>query len=400
VAAGWLRRERATLDRRPEVIPAEVLPLFDDPFVRTCDLYEAFVDRVVLQILDRIGAAAALDGFATAPEAVAGLGLEPDRAVVPLEWLLRRAAAAGAVEVADGAVSPLRFRSAGFRAAEDPAEIRRLQERHDPCALPAYDLVEVAAAAYPEFLRGEVEGTEVLFGPDRMGLWADYFSNSNPLYAVNNRVGAAAAARWAPAPLRTVLELGGGLGSAGVALLEALESAGRIGELERYRFTDVAMPFLRRGQRAVSGVLADRAELQMGRVDLDRPLVGQGVPPDSCDLVWAVNTIHVARDLPAALAGVREVLRPGGMLVFAECVRPFPRQPVEPELVFQLLDSFRAPELDPELRPNGGFLTPEQWRRLLGVAGFEDVRTSPDVERVRELYPAFYVGAIGAVRPA
>lgn len=396
----WLSRERVPLDRRPEVIQAELLPLFGDRFVRTCDLYEAFVDRVVLQVLERVGAAAVIDRFASAPEAVARLGLEPDRAVVPLEWLLRRAAAAGAVEVADGAASPLRFRAVGFRAAEDPAEIRRLQESHDPDALPAYDLVEVAVAAYPEFLRGEVDGAAVLFGPDRMGLWAEYFSNRNPLYAVNNRVGATAAVAWAPAPLRSVLELGGGLGSAGIALVEALDAAGRLGELERYRFTDIAMPFLRRGHRAVGGALADRAELEMGRVDLDRPLADQGVPPGSCDLVWAVNTIHVARDLPAALVSIRDVLRPGGMLVFAECVRPFPRQPVEPELVFHLLDSFRAPELDQELRPNGGFLTPELWRQLLTGAGFEEIRACPEVERVRELYPAFYVGAIGAVRPA
>ena len=56
--------------------------------------------------------------------------------------------------------------------------------------------------------------------------------------------------------------------------------------------------------------------------------------------------------------------------------------------------------LHPVYRPNGGFLTPEQWAGALEAAGFADVRCLPDLPRLRERFPMFYVAAIGATRPA
>ena len=50
-------------------------------------------------------------------------------------------------------------------------------------------------------------------------------------------------------------------------------------------------------------------------------------------------------------------------------------------------------------RPAGGFLTAEQWRGAIEAAGFADVRFLPDILRVRERVPDFYVAAIGATRP-
>jgi hypothetical protein len=34
------------------------------------------------------------------------------------------------------------------------------------------------------------------------------------------------------------------------------------------------------------------------------------------------------------------------------------------------------------------------------TAGFVDVRILPDIDRIRDCFPAFCVGAIGATRPA
>jgi hypothetical protein len=71
-----------------------------------------------------------------------------------------------------------------------------------------------------------------------------------------------------------------------------------------------------------------------------------------------------------------------------------------PEFVFNLLETFRSPRLHPSYRPNGGFLTPEQWTEALEAAGFRDVRLLPDIMRIREEFPGFCVAAIGATRPA
>ena len=77
-----------------------------------------------------------------------------------------------------------------------------------------------------------------------------------------------------------------------------------------------------------------------------------------------------------------------------------PDQPVYVEFIFNLMESFRAPLLDPRFRPNGGFLTPEQWSAALEAAGFSAIRFLPDLPRLREHVPVFFVAAIGAIRPA
>jgi hypothetical protein len=106
----------------------------------------------------------------------------------------------------------------------------------------------------------------------------------------------------------------------------------------------------------------------------------------------------VAHDLAFTLGQIREALCPGGALVIAECVRPFLGQPVYTEFVFNLLEAFQQPLLVPEWRPNGGFLTPEQWTAALHENGFRDVRWLPDIPLLRDAYPALVVAAIVARR--
>jgi SAM-dependent methyltransferase len=246
-------------------------------------------------------------------------------------------------------------------------------------------------------LRGEITGESVLFGPDRIGAWADYFSNDNPLYAISNTIGAVACDAALPAGSCSILELGGGLGSGGSALLSRLRANGRLGRVASYRFTEVAVPFLRRAQRTLSAGFPE-VPLAFAVLDMDKPFAPAGVAPQSFAVVHGVNTLHVASDLAFTLGQIRDALVPGGSIVISECVRPFPDQPVYVEFVFNLLESFRHPVLDPVWRPNGGFLTPEQWAAALTANGFRDVRFVPDVTAIRHVYPSFVVAAVVASR--
>src|SRR5207249_4990523 len=100
---------------------------------------------------------------ASAAEVVVRLGLEPRRALVPIDWILRRLTARRTVEeVGVGR----RFRSRGVRALPDAAPVREAQQRHDASWLPSYTLAETVAQDYPAFLRGEIGGEEVLFAAD------------------------------------------------------------------------------------------------------------------------------------------------------------------------------------------------------------------------------------------
>ena len=285
--------------------------------------------------------------------------------------------------------------SARFRAAKplpslDPEEILAAQAANDERCLPSYRIAAMAAERYPAVLRGELTGEQALFDAEGVVAWSKYFSNANPLYAISNAIGAVAAARALAARPGPVLELGGGLGSGAEALLERLDAAAA----PSYRFTEISPLFMRRAERSLRARFADRG-LEFGALDIDRPF---GVAPGAYALVYGVNVLHVARDLAATLAEVRAALAPGGALVISECVRPFAGRPVYVELAFNLLASFRDPILVPGWRPNGGFLTPEQWTQALAANGFTDVRVYPDIGAIRETFPLFVVAAVTARR--
>ena len=195
-----------------------------------------------------------------------------------------------------------------------------------------------------------------------------------------------------------MVEIGGGSGSAALAVAERLARDGALSRIRRYVFTEIVPTFLRRAERTIrSRWPALAAEFR--KLDMDRNFAAQGVEPASADVVYAVNTVHIARDLAAALARIRETLRPGGVAVFSECVRPFEGQPIYVEFVFNFLENFTGVATDPATRPNHGFLTPENWRRSLAAAGFEKPEILPDVENLAKHYDAFFVAAVSARRP-
>lgn len=379
-------------------LPPALAPSFGPRFTRSSALFDEFVFRLTLRIFCETGLAAAVADWSSAGDAIARAGLEPGRAAVPVSWMLRHLCRRGLLTGARADREP-RFRADQALPPLDPAPLLAEQREHDPTCLPSYVLAEAAARDYPGFLRGQVTGEEILFAPTRLPLWVGYFSNDNALYAVNNQVGAVAVERWMPRGAGTVLELGGGLASGAAALLAHLANAGRLGDLQEYRFTELVPAFLRRGQRLLQEAVRDGPRMTFAPLDMNRSFAEQAVGPASAAIVYAVNTLHVAHDLAFTLGEIRRTLAPGGQLVVSECVRPWPADTLYPEFVFNLLQTFRSPRLHPGYRPNGGFLTPEQWTDALQAAGFRDVRLLPDVTRIRDDFAGFHVAAIGAIRP-
>jgi SAM-dependent methyltransferase len=374
-------------------LPRPLVPVFDARFARSNALCDEFVFRLTLGLFRDTDLGKPLADWCTVEELMRRTALDPGRAAVPVSWMLRHLAGRGALEQ-DGP----RFRATALHAL-DAASIAAEQREHDARCLPSYVLAETAAREYPAFLHGGPTGEQILFAPSRLPLWTSYFSNDHVLYAVNNRVGAVAVDAWLPRRPATILELGGGLASGTAALLEQLDTAERRADLETYRFTERVPAFLRRGQRLLEERFASWP-LTFAALDMNQPFTAQGVTPECVSLVYAVNTLHVAADLAFTLGEVYRVLEPGGQLILSECVRPRSGDTLYPEFVFNLLESFRSPCLQPPHRPTGGFLTPEQWAGALEAAGFADVRILPDIIRIRKEFAGFYVAAIGATRPA
>jgi SAM-dependent methyltransferase len=377
--------------------------IFDDRFVRSCELFEEYVGRLAIRVIRATGLEAAARESGTAADLAARAGLDLERSKAPVAWLLSTLAARGVLTrvPADGASNEAsdHFVLAAPLPELDAAAIAHEQEAHDPACLASYRLADRVAALSPDVLRGRVNGEEALFAPDQFGAWIDYFSNDNPLYAVSNRIGALAAERALPREGggATVLEIGGGLGSATAALFDRLDATGRAASIGAYRFTEVAPSFLRRGQRGLAARLPG-APITAARLDMDRPFAEAGIEPGSVALVYGVNTLHVARDLEFTLAEIRRALAPGGTLVLSECVRPFADRPIYVEFLFNLLESFRSPRLVDPWRPHGGFLSPEQWTAGLAACGFRDIAVEPDIARVRDRVPACVIASISAAR--
>src|SRR3989441_685125 len=193
---------------------------------------------------------------------------------------------------------------------------------------------------------------------------------------------------------------GGGLGGGAAALLDGLRRAGRWPDIREYRFTELVPFFLRRGQHTLQTRFPEASFLKFGSLDMNRSFEEQGVAPGSLSLVYAVNTLHVARDLDLTIRGIFHSLAPGGRLVASECIRTTPAQAVYIEFIFNLMETFRSPVLHPTYRPNGGFLTPEQWLGAMKAGAFADVVVLPDIAALRGRFPDFNVGAVGATRPS
>lgn len=384
---------RSGRDERAALYPPELLAYFDDAFTTSFDLFEEYIARQALAVFRSTGLEAACRSEASVTEAIARAGLAPAIARVPAAWILEMVAAPGWIRRTHN--GEVRYRIEKPLPDLDPDEVRTTQELQDAACLPAYDIAALAASHYPAVLRGEISGEQALFGGEGIVPWVKYFSNDNPIYAVSNIVGAIAAAQALPPGPTDILEVGGGLGSGAEALLDELGR--RSISVASYHLTDISPLFLKRAQRNVSG-RHPQVPLSLGQLDIDRPFSGQSIARDAYSLAYGVNVLHVARDLAATLQELRGVLRRDGLLVMAECVRPFAGKAFHLELVFNLLSSFRDAVLVPAWRPNGGFLTPEQWRTALQANGFDDVRVFPDIEAIRDDYPSFVSAALIARR--
>jgi SAM-dependent methyltransferase len=361
--------------------PLAAAGLSPDPFDpvqdRACKLVDLYTLHVAIDLLRELADPVLLAAGASADDLFAKGGYTA--AFRPaFGWLLARAAAGG-VDVR----APL--------PRTDRAAVRAACLATDPSYVPAFTLMDEAAALYPRVARGEVSGDRALLM--KASLWVAYFDNRNGYYALNNRVVAAAVAARAArvGPVR-VLEVGAGLGSASEAVLA------RLAAVERYHVTE-PLPFFRKRAERTLRAAHPGLPLEFGAVDVNGSWAAQGVRAAGQTFVVGVNVFHLAHNLVATLREAFEALEPSGWLVAGEAIRPEPHACVGAELPFQILQSYLAVETDPELRPTPGFLTAEGWAEALRRAGFSEIELVPDAARLRELWEGAITAAVCGRRP-
>ena len=385
---------RAKLDGMPEKLanelPGEAWSQlregFSRPFLALHLAAELYTARVALALALDLGWEAKLREGTDAEAILLDL---PEQCRIPVTWMLGFLADQGLLAREGG-----RVRLEG-EPQTDLAEIRAFAADEAGAGMATFDLLDHVREVIPPFFTLGKPGEPLLFDLTTFPLWLAYFRNDNPIYRPNNLLPVMALRDRLPESAR-ILEIGAGSGSFLLLLHEDGQAKGYLPRIASYRFTDVAQAFLRRAQRELVAEMPGLA-LSFGTFDLNSDFTAQGLEDGAFDAIVGVNVLHVAKDLPRVLAGLRRKLRPGGLLAFGECLKPSLDEPIYLEFLFNFMDSFRGVTLDPELRPMHGFLTPEHWETLLARAGFREIRIYPDIRAIMDTVPDFFVGGFGAL---
>ncbi len=230
-------------------------------------------------------------------------------------------------------------------------------------------LTALCVGHIPAVLRGERASTEVFFGDGMTYMEAVFRDNPNADF--HNALCAAFVANWVPRRLaRTapqeplaILEVGAGTGGTTSALLPVLDPYG--GRLT-YAYTDISVRFRRIGRKQFS---EGRPWLGFGLFDIERDAPQQGYALASLDLIVAANVVHASRDIGRVLHGLRQLLKPGGVLLLNEMTALMSYTTV----TFGMLGGWWAFEDAKRRIPFTPLLSPEGWTYALLEAGFDDI---------------------------
>jgi SAM-dependent methyltransferase len=387
--------------RASELLSEYPADLFTERLHRSIELTHRYALELSVQVLDRLGLRPHLRVWQGVDELSERCSLQPGFRTA-LRWLLEQGGALGWLET-DSALAPAsparRYRIADTSWSPDLAQLRSAALAMGAGNAATLDLLDHAASIYPAVARGELSADRALLAPETIELWLTYFDNVNPAYAVNNWVGGfAAASRLANRSRFTVLEVGAGAGSGTDVLLRLLEERGLAPALARYVVSEPGAFFRRRAERTLRRRFPE-LPLAFQTLDINEPWESQGISRGSVDLVYAINVMHVARDLRYSLSEARSALVEGGWLVLGECLQSCPRKPIFPELIFQLLETYTDVRPESGFRSTAGFLSAREWLGAFENAGFAMQSVEPDMERITQVCPNFLSGAVCGQKP-
>ncbi|MEV8017559.1 class I SAM-dependent methyltransferase [Streptomyces sp. NPDC086554] len=311
----------------------------------------------------------------TAADVVGALGVVPRHAWIVRRWL--------GTLVEEGRLVRDPDTGGGYRelAAPDRAQYARARRTLDaarrgmgyPESMTRFFLA--AADRLPLLLQDRTSLQGVLFPEGDTGTAEGNYRDSAPSRWANHAAAdliAQEAHRRGKGgqPLR-VLEVGAGVGGTTEAVLDALRDTGDAPV--DYLFTDVSHFFL----QAARARFGAQPGLSQALFDINADPVAQGFTPGTLDVILAANVLHNARHAGRALAALRELLTPDGLLVLVESCKEH----------YQALTSMyllMSPQPDEEgwftdLRAGQDrvFLTEEEWAQQLDGAGFRTLPVLP-----------------------
>ncbi|WP_460444053.1 SDR family NAD(P)-dependent oxidoreductase, partial [Amycolatopsis cihanbeyliensis] len=327
----------------------------------------------LLRILDELGAWRGTAGEEVSEQDIAGrVGLTA-RYTGLLGKILRLLTGAGLLRAGEHGYAPLPEPLRRARSGDQQAELDALERRHPEFAV-FVRLLALCLSHYPELLRGELLATDLLFPSSGTSLMeavykgnaiSDVYNdilNDTVLGYVEGRLPGLAAGE----KIR-ILEVGSGTGGTTAGLLRTLA---RHGAHLEYHYTDLSVTFLEHGKREFG---RHYDFLRFTRLDADRDLAAQGLPPGGFDLVIGANVVHATPNLARTLGNLRAALRPDGWLVLNELTTVT----VQATVSYGLFDGWWAHDDGQRRLPGSPLLDAEGWREHLTGAGYPEVTALP-----------------------
>ena len=306
-----------------------------------------------------------------------------------LKWLLDRLAEDDYVSVC-GDVYKLTDKPMTYELDEVKAKAVSVA----PNSVAAFNMLELMAKNYPDYLAGRKTGVDIMFSVENMEATNEYYSN-NLFYNVHNVCGAKVLnfdieSRKSP----KILEIGGGFGGGTKQFVKQRLSDGKAMTGFSYIFTDIANKMLRTAKRDLLTLTDDISSFTFTKLDFNKPLEPQGIAPDSLDVIWGVNAVHVASDMRCTLSELLKALKPGGSLIACETVRPIGNRMIQQEFLLNTLHDYWDVKLDPPVRPRYGFMEWTDWTTAFKAIGFSKVETVPDMSYLQTQYDNCYCAVI------
>ena len=230
---------------------------------------------------------------------------------------------------------------------------------------PLLEYVERCGEGLAAIVTGRESALETLF-PGGSFAATEYLYQEWPVARYFTGIGTAILRQWLqsrPAGPVRIIEVGAGMGSMTQALVAALPAAG-----VEYWYTDVSRFFLDHARQK----FAAQPSFRYGLLDVERDAAEQGYGARAFDVVVASNVLHASADLDRALANVRSLLAPGGILLALEATEHLSVFDITTGLIEgwqRFADAWRE---DHPLLPA------TRWDAALRAAGFSDVAAFPE----------------------
>jgi acyl transferase domain-containing protein/predicted O-methyltransferase YrrM len=317
-------------------------------------------DAQIWHTLRELGVFAAANEAHSLDSLVARAGIADSHRRLMSRWL-SRLARGGWLRAEGGDV---------YRAAASPPEVSldalwdlARQQLADNRELLAY--VENCVTHLAAIITGRTSPLESLFPGGSFELATALYERSATMRYINGLAASGFAALCGALPAGSelrVLEAGGGTGGTTSALLRALPP-GRA----RYRFTDVSEAFLGDARAR----FAAYPFVEYGTYDFERDPEEQGYALGSFDVIVSANAVHAVTDLRAALARLRSLLAPGGILMLIESTTHLDYF----DMTTGLIEGWQ--HFADDLRGDNPLLDPDTWVSALEAAGMAEAAAWP-----------------------